>query len=74
MPSGLILPSALGMYTRRTASGRYVLSFSDWCSSITSASGPPGEFSIISIVTPSTPALPPFLATWAQAALSTSCL
>jgi hypothetical protein len=75
MPSGRVAPGlfGLGMWTRRSGRGRYVLSRSCWPSPSRNARTPTTPPSAIDVmVTPSTPGAPWFLATSAHALHRTS--
>ena len=70
MPSGRVLPSGLGISTRRTGAGRQRPSANSAARS--SRNGTTPASSTAAMVTPSTPAAPPLRATFTQALRNTS--
>src|SRR5208283_5687072 len=70
IPNGLCLPLALGIITRRTASGSYLFAFNS-CPSCPSHCSTP-SLSICSNSTPSTPLVPPLARLRRQASARTS--
>ncbi|EMS82383.1 hypothetical protein LEP1GSC073_0547 [Leptospira noguchii str. Cascata] len=60
IPNGRSFPFDFGIYTRFIGLGRYVFSWSSFCSCRRKPKWPISNDSISSILTPSIPALPPF--------------